>query len=80
MQDYFSDLIGNVTVTGPVVRIDFVKLSPASNKDQQKMEFSHRVVMPIEGFLRSLQLQEEVRNKLIADGVVTRKADAPTAQ
>lgn len=75
MQDYFIDLIGNITVTGPLVRIDYVKLSPASNNEQQKMEFSHRVVVPLEGFLRSLQLQEEVRNKLVKDGVVTVKAN-----
>lgn len=79
MQDYFSDLVGNVTVTGSVVRIDFIKMSPASTKEQNKMELSHRVVMPLDGFLRSLQLQEEVRNKLIAEGIVTKKTNPPPA-
>lgn len=80
MQDYFSDLVGNITVTGAVVRIDFIKMSPASTKDQSKMEFSHRVVMPLEGFLRSLQIQEEVRNKLVAEGIVTKKSIPDPAQ
>lgn len=80
MQDYFSDLIGNITVTGSVVRIDFIKLSPNSSKDQQKMELSHRVVMPLDGFLRSLQIQEELRKKLVAEGIVSKKTNSPPSQ
>lgn len=76
MSDYYADLIGNITVTGNVVRIDFLSqvTPPAQQQDtpQQDVHFqvSHRLVMPLDGFLRSLGVQEQIRAKLLADGII----------
>lgn len=71
MIDYFADAIGNVAITGSLVRIDYVRLQGADPEKQQlKYEFSHRLVMPIEGFIRSMDMMDKLRQKLIDDGVL----------
>lgn len=71
MADYFADVIGNITVTGNLVRIDFLsQSSPVLQQQAAQLQVAHRLVMPLDGFLRSLDTQERVRAKLIADGVV----------
>jgi len=71
MTDYYADVIGNISVTGHLVRIDFLSQAmPLSEQQGAQLQVSHRLVMPLEGFLRSLETQEQVRSKLIADGVV----------
>ena len=75
MTDYYADVIGNITVTGHLVRIDFLSQEPPSphQPPQQQgapLQFAHRLVMPLDGFLRSLGVQEQLRAKLVEDGVV----------
>lgn len=85
MTDYYADLIGNINVTGAMVRIDFLSrtTTPHQQQDtpQQEVLFqtSHRLVLPLDGFLRSLGVQEQVRTKLIADGVIKIDEKAPAA-
>src|SRR5689334_21873089 len=60
-QQIFADGIGQVTIIGGVVRLDFVTYS-ATEKDakgQPAAVFSQRVVMSLEGFMQSAaKLQE----------------------
>jgi len=60
-QQIFADGIGQVTIIGGVVRLDFVTFS-ATEKDakgQPAVVFSHRVLMSLEGFMQSAaKLQE----------------------
>jgi len=71
MQDYFADLVGNVAITGNLVRIDYMRLTGADHeKKKLSYETSHRLVMPVEGFLRSLDTMDKLRQKLIDDGVL----------
>ena len=84
MTDYYADLIGNITVTGHLVRIDFLSQEPPSphQPPQQQgapLKFAHRLVMPLDGFLRSLGVQEQLRAKLIEDGVVKVEQKDPAA-
>lgn len=84
MTDYYADMIGNITVTGPLVRIDFLsQASPAPHQppSQQGAQFqlAHRLVMPLDGFLRSLGVQEQIRAKLIEDGIVKVEQKGPAA-
>ena len=84
MTDYYADLIGNITVTGHLVRIDFLsQASPASHQQPQpqgaQFQVAHRLVMPLDGFLRSLGVQEQLRAKLIEDGVVKVEQKEPAA-
>ena len=76
MTNYYADVIGNITVTGHIVRIDFLSQVPPPPQQQGtqqqgvQLQSSHRLVMPLDGFLRSLGVQEQVRAKLIADGII----------
>ena len=60
-QQIFADGIGQVTIIGGVVRLDFVTFSPTEKdaKGQPAAVFSQRVVMSLEGFMQSAaKLQE----------------------
>ncbi len=86
MTNYFADMIGNITVTGHLVRIDFltqVTPPPQSPTGSQETQYqtSHHLVMPLDGFLRSLGVQEQVRAKLLEEGVIKveqKEIPAPT--
>jgi hypothetical protein len=76
----FCDSIGTITVTGAVVRIDFVSLSPSARETDPapKLEFTHRVIMPLEGFLRSVGKLQETVEALVRRGVVTKQPSSST--
>ena len=60
----FSDGIGTITVIGATVRVDFVALSPTEREanGQPKAVFCQRIVMGVDGFLRSAsKVQEAVQ-------------------
>jgi hypothetical protein len=73
--EVFADGMGEITLTGGMVRIDFVCLS-AENKDKDGrpvLELRQRVVMPPDGFLRSYSAMEDLMQKLIKAGVVKQR-------
>jgi hypothetical protein len=60
----FSDGIGTISVIGATVRVDFVALSPTEREPngQPKAVFRQRIVMGVDGFLRSAaKVQEAVQ-------------------
>lgn len=82
MQTLFADHILNISVTGPLVRIDLgtnVTATDAEGKPALNTIRSQQLVMPLEGFLRAFALQEGVVKKLIADGVLKAQTDASQA-
>lgn len=75
LQDVYADGIGEITLTGGMVRIDLVSLS-ASEKDAEgrpKLEFRKRVVLPPEGFLRSFSAMEDLVKQLVEAGLIKRR-------
>ena len=71
-QESFADGVGEITLSGGMVRMDFVTLQ-GSQKDpenQPKLEFSQRVIMPPDGFLRSFSAMESLVKQLIDAGLV----------
>jgi hypothetical protein len=54
-QQIFSDGIGQVTIIGGAVRLDFVTYSPTEKdaKGQPAAVFCQRVVMSLDGFMQS---------------------------
>ncbi|MBS7540667.1 hypothetical protein [Ancylobacter lacus] len=78
--EVFADRFGDMTVTGTTIRIDLVSQSPTVRDDagQPVMEFRQRVVLPIEGFLRSQEMMQRMLDLLVRQGLVTREA-APAA-
>ena len=76
-EELYADAIGEITVSGTVVRIDLVSLSP-SERDmagQPKQVFRQRIIMPVEGFANAAELMQKALNGLIEGGAVTRSAD-----
>ena len=73
--EVFADGMGEITLSGGMVRIDLVCLS-ASNKDSEgrpELELRQRLVMPPDGFLRSFSAMEDLVQKLIKAGVVKQR-------
>ena len=73
--EVFADGMGEITLSGGMVRIDLVCLS-ATKKDAQnrpELELRQRVVMPPDGFLRSFSAMEDLMKKLIEAGVVKQR-------
>lgn len=71
-QDMFVDGIGNINVTGNIVRIDLVALQPQmkNEKGEPLYAVTQRIVMPLEGFVKSAELQQNILQQLIKNGVL----------
>ncbi len=71
-REIFADAISAVHVTGNVVRFDLMTLQPQlqSENGQPVVEINQRLIMPLDGFVQSLAVQEDLLKKLIAAGVL----------
>lgn len=67
-QNIFADGIGAVHITGNLVRFDLVVLQPGEEKGQP--EITHRLILPLEGFVSAFNLQEQVIRQLTKNGVL----------
>lgn len=73
MQDeVYSDGIGEITVTGPIVRIDLVSLSPQKRDAQNNPMpvFRQRIVMSLDAFANSVELMRKAIDGLVASGAI----------
>jgi hypothetical protein len=71
-REIFADGIGEITLSGGMVRMDLVTLV-GGQKDKEnppKLEFRQRIVMPPDGFLRSFSAMENLVKQLIDAGLV----------
>jgi hypothetical protein len=73
-QEVYADGIGEVTVSGTVVRIDLVSLSPTErdHNNSPKQAFRQRLIMPVEAFANSVELMDKVLQGLIDAGAIKR--------
>lgn len=71
-QEIFADAISAVHVTGNLVRIDLMTRQPQlkSENGQPVIDISRRIIMPLEGFVQSLAIQENIVQQLIDAGVL----------
>ena len=85
MEELYADSIGEINITGPVVRVDLVSLS-ATERDENKkpkLIFRQRILMPVEGFVRSFALMTRVMQQLEKSGVIKKapaQNDKPVAE
>jgi hypothetical protein len=88
-RDYFADGIGEITLSGGMVRMDLVTLVGSQNDPENKprLEVAKRIVMPPDGFLRSFSAMENLVKQLIDAGLVKPRdgeqaapASKPTAE
>jgi hypothetical protein len=79
MQDIFADAIGNITVFGGTVRLEFLKVTSLDETtNQPKYDVSHRLVMPTAGFMQAAERHAVLRQKLIDGGHIAPPAAAVT--
>ncbi len=72
MQNIFADAIGNITVFGGTVRIEFLKVTSLDEETNlPKYDVSHRLVMPTAGFMQAAERHAVLRQKLVDGGHVT---------
>ena len=72
--ELFADRFAEISLTGPLVRIDLASFS-VREKDadgKAQLEFRQRVVMPVDGFVQSFSLMAQVMQQLEKQGLVTR--------
>ncbi|MDB5535990.1 MAG: hypothetical protein JWP26_1590 [Devosia sp.] len=74
MQELYADAIGEITVTGTIVRIDLVSLSTTMRDDLGQLvpEHRQRIVMSLEGFANSFDVLQNAMNGLIEAGAIRR--------
>jgi hypothetical protein len=80
--EIYADGIGEITVTGSVIRIDLVSLSPTERdaNNNPKAAFRQRIVMPLDGFANAAELVQKVLQGLIDAGAIQRRqATGPAA-
>lgn len=73
--ELYSDGIGEITITGSIVRIDLVSLS-ASERDREnnpKPVFRQRLIIPVEAFANSVEVMQKALQQLVETGVVKRR-------
>lgn len=81
-RDEFADGIGEITLSGGMVRMDLVTLVGSQNNKENppQLKFSKRIVMPPDGFLRSFSAMENLVKQLIEAGLVKpRDGEQPAA-
>jgi hypothetical protein len=74
-EERFADAIGEIALVGSTVRIDLVSFSvEKDDKGQPRPVFRQRIVMPVEGFVRSFGVMAQVMQQLEKQGVIKRQA------
>lgn len=79
--ELYADGIGEITVTGTIVRIDIVSLSPSERdaNNNPKTVFRQRIVMPVDAFANSVDLMQKVLSGLVEANVVQQRPAPPRA-
>lgn len=77
-QEIFADGVSAIHVTGNLVRIDLLTLQPhlKSDNGQPVVEINKRLIIPLEGFIQALAIQQNIAQKLIEEGVLKPSAAA----
>jgi hypothetical protein len=77
--ELYTDGISDITVTGTIVRVDFVSLSPTERdaNNAPKSVFRQRLIFSTEGFANSVELMQKALQGLIDAGAVTRVQRGP---
>ncbi|NLS04839.1 hypothetical protein HGP14_15910 [Rhizobium sp. P32RR-XVIII] len=78
--ELYADGIGEITVTGTIVRIDLMSLS-ATERDASnnpKPVFRQRIIMPVDAFANAVDLMQKALGGLVEAGAVRRMGGAPS--
>lgn len=72
--EIYSDGVSEVTVSGTIVRVDLISLSPTERdaNDVPKKIFRQRLIFPAEGFANSVEIMQKALQGLVQAGVIKR--------
>jgi hypothetical protein len=72
--EVYTDGVGEITISGTVVRVDLISLSPTERdaNNAPKPAFRQRLIFSIEGFAHSVELMQKALQGLVDAGAVTR--------
>jgi hypothetical protein len=73
-QEIYADGISAIHTTGNLIRIDLMTVQPhlKSENGQPVVEINKRLIMPLDGFVKSFAVQEQIMKQLLEAGVVKR--------
>ena len=73
-EEIYADAIGEITVTGSVVRVDLLTMAVNEKDDQGRLKpkFKQRVIFPIEGFAHATEAMVQMRQQLLERGILKR--------
>ncbi len=78
-QEFFADGVGEITLSGGMVRMDlFTIVGKGEDENQPKISVNQRIILPPEGFLRSFSAMEDLVKKLVEAGVIKRRDETGT--
>ncbi|MBQ3389055.1 MAG: hypothetical protein IJG60_07575 [Thermoguttaceae bacterium] len=78
-KEIYADGIGQIHFAGNMVRFDFMTLQPGADGAAPTPEFNERIIMPPMGFLAAFNSMQQLINKLVDAGVLTKNPQAPQA-
>ena len=71
--EIFADGIGQVHFAGGMVRFDFFRFQPdAEGEGEPVPENAERIIMPPQGFLNAFNSMQQLIDKLLEAGVLTK--------
>jgi hypothetical protein len=75
-EELYCDGIGEITVTGTIVRLDMMSLSPTKRDASGNPQpvFRQRIIMPVDAFANAVDLMQKALGGLIEAGAVRRGA------
>ncbi|MCO6049139.1 hypothetical protein NGM99_04970 [Mesorhizobium sp. RP14(2022)] len=73
----YADGVGEITITGSIVRINLMSLSPTEIDEHgnAKAVFRQRVVMPVDAFANAVELMQKAFASLVESGAIRRVND-----
>ena len=77
--DLFVDVVGAVSISAGMVRIDLTSRQPIEGSDLGRPELRRRVVMPIQGFLSAMTSMTALAEQLLAEGKILPPPPKPVA-
>lgn len=75
--EIYADGVGEITVTGSIVRINLMSLS-VSERDEHnnpKAAFRQRIIMPVDAFANTVELMQQAFAGLVNSGAIRRVND-----
>ena len=75
-KETYADGLGQIHFAGNMVRFDFMTLQPGADGGAPTPEYSERIIMPPQGFLAAFDSMQQLIDKLVDAGVLTKNPNA----